>query len=207
MANEFKHVTVGTELTQAEYESITGHAFDSQATGDIPYASSASQISRLAIGTAGYILASIGGVPTWVPRDIGARVYNDANQSIPNNVTTTLTFNSELWDTDTIHDNSTNNSRLTCKTAGRYLINGQVRFAASAVGRRQLFLLVNATTQIASTNYGLDTDGNWRGQISSIWPLAVNEYVELQAYQNSGGALNVEIVANYANEFMMQRIG
>ena len=34
MANELRHVTVGTELTQAEYESVTGHAFASQATGE-----------------------------------------------------------------------------------------------------------------------------------------------------------------------------
>lgn len=65
MANEFRHVTVGTELTQAEYESITGHAFASQATGDILYASSATQLSRLPIGATGYYLSVAGGVPVW----------------------------------------------------------------------------------------------------------------------------------------------
>ena len=65
MANEFKHVTVGTEITQAEYESITGHAFDSQARGDLAYASSSSQLSRLAIGGAGAVLTSDGTDPVW----------------------------------------------------------------------------------------------------------------------------------------------
>jgi len=65
MSNEFKHVSVGTELTQAEYESITGHAFDSQATGDIPYASSAAQISRLGIGSTSQVLLVSGGLPAW----------------------------------------------------------------------------------------------------------------------------------------------
>lgn len=66
MANEFKHVSVGTELTQTEYESIGGHVFDSQATGDIPYASSATQLSRLAIGSENAILnVSAGGIPEW----------------------------------------------------------------------------------------------------------------------------------------------
>ena len=65
MANEFKHVTVGTEITQAEYESITGHAFDSQARGDIPYASSTTQLSRIAIGGAGAVLTSDGTDPVW----------------------------------------------------------------------------------------------------------------------------------------------
>ena len=35
MANEFKHVAVGTELTQAEYEGTASHVLDSQAAGDI----------------------------------------------------------------------------------------------------------------------------------------------------------------------------
>ena len=57
MANEFKHSTVGSQLSQTEYESTTGHVLDSQAAGDIIYASSTSQLSRLGIGTAGKVLA------------------------------------------------------------------------------------------------------------------------------------------------------
>jgi hypothetical protein len=66
MANELKHGTVGTELTQAEWEGIGTHVFSSQATGDLAYASSATQLSRLGIsGTATHILSISGGVPVW----------------------------------------------------------------------------------------------------------------------------------------------
>jgi hypothetical protein len=65
MTNEFKHGSVGTELTQAEYEAIGGHVFDSQATGDILYASSATQLSKLAIGSTNNLLTISGGVPAW----------------------------------------------------------------------------------------------------------------------------------------------
>jgi len=66
MANELKHGSVGTELTQAEWEGVGTHVFNSQATGDIVYASSATQLSRLAIsGTATHILSISGGVPAW----------------------------------------------------------------------------------------------------------------------------------------------
>uniref|UniRef100_A0A6H1ZQ34 Uncharacterized protein n=1 Tax=viral metagenome TaxID=1070528 RepID=A0A6H1ZQ34_9ZZZZ len=65
MANEFKHASVGTELAQAEWESTTGHVFDSQATGDLLYASSAAQLSRLAAGTQGYPLVMGASVPQW----------------------------------------------------------------------------------------------------------------------------------------------
>ena len=67
MANEFKHASVGTELTQAEYEGTASHVLDSQAAGDIIYASSTTQLSRLGIGTAGKILQVNSGAsaPEW----------------------------------------------------------------------------------------------------------------------------------------------
>ena len=39
MANELKHASQGTELTQGEFEGVGLHVFNSQATGDIAYAS------------------------------------------------------------------------------------------------------------------------------------------------------------------------
>jgi hypothetical protein len=65
MANEFKHKTVGSELTQTEFESVGGHVLDSQAIGDIIYASSTSQLTRLGIGSTGAVLTVTGGIPAW----------------------------------------------------------------------------------------------------------------------------------------------
>lgn len=65
MANEFVHGTVGTELTQAEFEAIGLHVLNSQATGDVIYASSATQLTRLGIGSAAQVLTVTGGVPAW----------------------------------------------------------------------------------------------------------------------------------------------
>ena len=47
MANALKHKDPGSELTQAEFTATDGHAFDSQAQGDILYASSTTVLSRL----------------------------------------------------------------------------------------------------------------------------------------------------------------
>ena len=67
MANEFQHKTVGTAMTQAEYEATdgTGHIFASQAAGDIAYATSTTVLSRLGIGAANTILTSSGTAPQW----------------------------------------------------------------------------------------------------------------------------------------------
>ena len=66
MADEFKHLSAGTSLTQGEYEAVGGHVLACQATGDIVYASSGSQLSRLGKGAANTILAMGGScVPAW----------------------------------------------------------------------------------------------------------------------------------------------
>ncbi len=66
MANEFKHLTVGTQMTQAEYEAVGGHVLACQATGDIIYASSGSQLSRLGKGAANTVLVMGGScIPAW----------------------------------------------------------------------------------------------------------------------------------------------
>ena len=66
MANELKHGSVGTELTQAEWEAVGAHVVANQAVGDIIYASSTSQLRRLGIsGTGTHILSISGGIPAW----------------------------------------------------------------------------------------------------------------------------------------------
>jgi len=65
MANELKHGSVGTELTQAEWEAVGAHVLESQATGDIVYAESASQLRRLGIGSNTDVLTLAAGVPSW----------------------------------------------------------------------------------------------------------------------------------------------
>ena len=68
MANELRHADVGTALSKAEWEAVGSHILNSQAAGDIIYASSTSQLSRLGIGSAKQMLAvnSGGTAPEWV---------------------------------------------------------------------------------------------------------------------------------------------
>ena len=65
MANELVHTDVGSSLTEVEFDAVTAHQFNNGATGDVPYGSSASQISRRAIGATNEVLTVVGGVPAW----------------------------------------------------------------------------------------------------------------------------------------------
>jgi hypothetical protein len=133
------------------------------------------------------------------------RVYHNTTQSITSGVETTVAFNSERIDqagnaADTMHDNTTNNSRLTCRYAGVHLIHAQIVWAAGITNAGYL-LRLNGTTYIA------DVEGSTgRNQVTTVYPLAVNDYVELRVIQTSGGAVNISSIANYSPEFMMVRV-
>lgn len=136
-----------------------------------------------------------------------ARVYHSTTQSLANNTYAILAFNSERWDTDTLHDNSTNNSRLTCKTPGLYRITAQVGFAAHATGYRIAALYLGGATVIGNQGgVSLGAVDPTVLTVSTEYPLLLNEYVEVLGYQNSGGALNAVSLPNQACEFMMTRI-
>jgi hypothetical protein len=129
------------------------------------------------------------------------RVFHSVNQSLTSSVATALAFNSERFDqagnaANTQHDNVTNNSRLTCRYAGVYQISGTVSFSTNAVGARVLQLRMVGVT-VASEEVAAVNGGPTDLSISTLYAMAVNDYVELFATQTSGGALNVLTVGNY----------
>jgi len=140
---------------------------------------------------------------------VGARVYNSGALTITNNTLTALTFDSERFDTDTIHSTASNTSRLTATTAGKYAISGHIEWAANATGHRLIAIRLNGTTSLASIRRNAISGGAATEQqsIATIYELAVNDYVELHVLQTSGGNLNVNAAGNYSPEFSMHRVG
>ncbi|MBA7707028.1 hypothetical protein ES703_115889 [subsurface metagenome] len=136
----------------------------------------------------------------------GARVYHNTTQPAPTVTETTLAFNSERYDTDGIHDNAVNNSRLTCKTAGVYVIVAQVRFSVSATGYRIVKIRYNDTTVIGYYKLNVVNASHVTISATTIYPLSVDDFVTCTVYQVSGGSLNIEYWPQYTPEFMMQRI-
>lgn len=137
-----------------------------------------------------------------------ARVYNNAHISVPNATATTLTFNSERWDTELIHDPITDAGRLTCKTAGLYEIKAQVEFAVSATGIRILRLQLNTATTIAEVRVA-SSGGTYPTTlvIPTDYRLAVNDHVTASVYHEAGGPLNVNYTGNLSPEFSMRWAG
>ena len=143
---------------------------------------------------------------TW---HVGARVYNNAAISIDNTTATNLTFNTERYDTDTIHDTSTNTGRLTCKTAGKYLIIANIQWAGVGLDtRRSVGIYLGGATYIGRVDTTSSIAEHEEIQsVSTIYDLAVDDFVEVRVYQTSGQALEVKSTSAQSPEFMMHRIG
>lgn len=70
MAGELKHSTVGSEMSQSEWESISVHTLDGGIAGDIIYYNG-SNLIRLAIGSTSQVLTVVGGIPAWAAGSSG----------------------------------------------------------------------------------------------------------------------------------------
>src|SRR5687768_15816704 len=139
--------------------------------------------------------------------EIAARVYNNAAISIATATATALTFNSERFDTDTMHSTSVDTGRLTCVTAGFYEITVNIEWAANATGRRVVSLRVGGLTTIASLQAMAVSDGTvTRQSLTTVYELAEGDYVEVLVVQTSGGNLNVQATGNLSPEFSMVRV-
>jgi hypothetical protein len=124
-------------------------------------------------------------------------VRQSAAQSIANATYVPVTFDLEDWDTDVDgvggHDTVTNNSRFTARYAGTYQLSGAVGFVANATSTRGATWAVNGTNlnagQVIVINAGATTDQMVVARTKHV-RLAVGDYVQLMAFQFSGGALN-----------------
>lgn len=136
----------------------------------------------------------------------GARVWHSTNQTIPDATLTIVPHNTEDYDTDNIHDPA-NPARLTCRTAGKYLIGATTSWLGNANGRRVLQILRNGTTyMIAALSLNSPGADGFGHCVVTVYNLAVNDYVQMRVYQTSGGDLT--LVCNYAEtHFWMHRIG
>lgn len=120
-------------------------------------------------------------------------VYLTAHQSIANNTGTVLAFAGEVYDVNSLHDNVTNNSRITIPTGGNtgvWKFSAQVQWASNATGVRSLAILKNGS-QIARVQ-GPPANGLTTYQHVMIDDNAptVGDYFEAWVLQTSGVSID-----------------
>jgi hypothetical protein len=186
------------------------------AAGDIIVGTGSGTFDNLPIGTTGQVLTADTTVSPYKVKwatpaggsYAGVRVRKSANQSLANATETILTFDTETFDTDAYHDNSTNSGRLTVPVgkAGYYSIYFCIQFDVNATGDREISLYINGTsTRICFNNQPGDATLYTALTGTTTYYLAEGDYVQLTGYQDRGGALNITNSASIS--FGMDKVG
>jgi hypothetical protein len=139
-----------------------------------------------------------------------AQLRQTVAQAIGSGAFTALTFDSEDYDNRNGHSTSSNTSRYTCQVAGWYRLTGKIAFAGNTTGRRASKWQKNGSDISASQVAAIATSASDVEHPAATIEvlLAVNDYVELLAFQESGGSLNTFVGAAAQQPFMsVRRIG
>lgn len=129
----------------------------------------------------------------------GALVKKTGNQTINNNAWTTLVWPSEAYDTDDLHDDVTNNSRLTADTGRLWVrLTAGVKWDNNSAGQRRLRIIKNGSAVFdghPSTRYVASTQSDIV-LTSPVLAVVADDYFEAQVYQSSGVNRTVDAVSS-----------
>lgn len=126
------------------------------------------------------------------------RVYNNANISCTGSTDNAITFNTERYDTDTMHSTSSNTSRLIATTAGVYAIGFNGEWSTTPA-TYEVEIWVNNTTKIAWM-----TGTQKRFSLNTQYKLSAADYVEVII--NPATTQTLLATAAYSPEFFMTRV-
>jgi hypothetical protein len=170
--------------------------------------------------TAGYVLTVDSAEATglkWAlaggsfPTHVGCLTYKTGNQSLSNANQTYISFDAEVYDTNGIHDNSTNNGRLTVPSGngGYWFIYALGSYdTSSGGGNRMNSFIVNRTSEFGTYAVLTPVSGAQRQEVLSfaVRNLSAGDYVELLAAQYSGSAINLLGGSENVSRFGMYRL-
>lgn len=149
---------------------------------------------------------------TQAPNNMSVLVQRSTGLSIPNAAATIVAWDAENFDTHGLHDNSTNNSRITIPTGGGGLwaAGFTVSFDVAATGTiRSGVIIRNGANTPFLTLAEMPPVAYAAINGSGIYRLNAGDYIECRVYQDSGAALNVRgnnTVGNISN-FWAYRLG
>jgi len=151
---------------------------------------------------------------TWLQIDgalkSGCRVFHSLNQSVPLLTNYSVLFNSERYDTDNMHDTTTNTDRITFNTAGTYAISAHISYESNSTGvSRDINIRKNGTTWIGRH---LQAEGGgiskeWSLTVGTVHEFIVNDFITVTTLHDASTAISLLSTGNYSAEFAAQRVG
>ena len=159
--------------------------------------------ARLPVGTNGQVLtadsAEATGLKFATPSAasfVGAKStrIGSAAQSIANGTFTACLWTSDTYDTDSIHDVSTNTDRFTVPAGkgGKWAISASVLFAGSSTGERRIAIYKNGSSATTDQRINGQGSGGLTASVNSVFNLVATDYLSVYVYQDSGGSMNID---------------
>lgn len=188
-------VNVPASVTRGHY--IETHTVVKQATGSATRRSGSLGVF-LTGGTTPTAL--LGGLPDQTASGgavtfMGCRVYNSTTQSITTGSFQAVTFDTEEYDTDAIHDTGSNTSRLVVPAAsgGKWICTAHVKWDTNTTNTRYIAFRLNGTTNIRSAMTNGVGISAGIGLMASTGPIALSagDYIEVMVFQDSGGTRTI----------------
>jgi hypothetical protein len=136
-----------------------------------------------------------------------AVVGKTASQSIPHNTVTTINWGLErLVDPASMHSNTVNNARLIAPVAGWYMMTLNCQFDLAASGFRWVAVRDKTGALLGIEDRDGTTNTSRYISIAGVIDLAEGDYIYVNAWQNSGGALNFVWASDQYPSFSLQFI-
>jgi len=180
----------GGQVTSAVANAVNATTLGGQSVGTGPNDIVALDASSRLPAVNGSLLTNLP-----VPPFRGALVKPSVNVTIPDNTFTIFGFDVEVYDTDNIHDNITNNSRLTVPAGvSRVKVVAQVNWSTSSTGtQRSVDILKNGTG--GYDGYPTHDPGSAAAADraivrSPVLNVVPGDYFEVRGVQNSGSTLS-----------------
>ena len=125
------------------------------------------------------------------------RAHASGAGTIPNGTWTSIGMDLEDYDTDGIHDPVTTNWIFVCRTAGIYFMTGNFAFQAPGGGTSFLGRILRNSIGTLAMDGQCGAIGGapplMRIGATAEYRLGVNDTIEFQGFQDSGGSLNTDV--------------
>jgi hypothetical protein len=136
--------------------------------------------------------------------------WSNTTPSIPTNSLTVISFTQEYVDTGNMHSTSTNTHRITCQVAGWYKVWGVVAFDSQTGGTRGGLIRYNPGSSVVDPTYTHVAATNFNTTVNlvpAVIQMAVGDYIQLEAYQNSGVSVPLTTTAGMKTSLFAEYIG
>jgi hypothetical protein len=119
-----------------------------------------------------------------------AKVLRNTPQSLTSGSLDVISWNLENRDNAGLFDPATP-TKITAPIAGLWLCEAQIRWTSNATGTRLLILSTNGSGSVENDRPASATPWNSAQSVFGVFRLTAGQFIQVEALQNSGGALDV----------------